>query len=73
MSGLHLTSCESVREPGFSRWECLDLARRIEFDRELRWVELDCDYPCWEGVLKRKMLLPREEQILIAALRAYAT
>lgn len=58
---LTITSAVKVREPGFSRSECLELARRI-----------DCEYlilcnPCG------KMLEEAEHALIVAALRAYAS
>ena len=69
---LHLTICELVRDPGFSRSECLDLARRIETGGESLWDDLVCDDPLCDGQLRRTSLSPREEHVLVAALRAYA-
>ena len=67
---LHLTFVAPVREPGFSRTEALDLARRIEqgFDRE----SLQC--PSWScaGRIKDGDRSPREVAIMVAALRTYA-
>lgn len=68
---LSLTSCEYAREPGFSRTECLDLARRIEFGDSI-WDDIDCDQWNCCGTLKHSATSPRELQTILAALRAYA-
>lgn len=68
---LTLTSCEYAREPGFSRTECLDLAKRIERGDSI-WDELDCGYFQCEGVFKQKAMSRRELQTVIDALLAYA-
>lgn len=57
---LHLTSATSIREPGFSRSECLELARAIE-RRFTVITDRDGDEI---GSLPREMIT--------AALRAYA-
>lgn len=57
---LHLTSCERAREPGFSRSECLDLARQIDQHRTL--IAIEGQYTP----------SPRQRDTIVAALRAYA-
>jgi hypothetical protein len=68
---LHLTSCETTREPGFSRSECLELARQIE-SRKSVWDDLECGYLNCEGHLTRTEMSAREMATILAALRAYA-
>lgn len=53
---LTLTSCEYAREPGFSRTEALDLAKRLEAGDIFVWPDVS----------------PRERQTIIAALREHA-
>jgi hypothetical protein len=57
---LHLTGCAKVREPGFSRSECLELARKISHE----WLLL-CDQ---DG----NDVSPQETALIVAALRAHA-
>lgn len=67
---LHLTSCEPVREPGFSKSECLELARKIDRgDLIERWFECDC---CGADNLISTSLSIQERDTIVAALRAYA-
>lgn len=67
---LHLTSCEPVREPGFSKSECLELARRIDRgDMIERWFECD---DCGAENMISETLTIAERDTIVAALRAYA-
>ena len=70
---LHLSACVFAREPGFSRSECLDLARKIDLDSESLWDDVECDLPhCEMVVIHHPNLSARERATLIAALLAYA-
>lgn len=71
---IHMTSCESVRDPGFSKSECLELARRIDNDRALPdGADIYCERWNCNGSIKRmEGLSPRERDTIVAALRAYA-
>ena len=65
---LTITSCMPIREPGFSRSECLELARRIDNEEVLA-----IGYEPMIGVTDCLDALPqREKYLVIAALRAYA-
>lgn len=69
---IHLTSIKRVREPGFSRSECLELARRIEAGGSVCADEIKCENWDCEGRLDEPRLSCREQATIIAALRAYA-
>lgn len=62
---LHLTSAAPIREPGFSRSECLELARRIE-SGELWTYECEC------GADVQRDCSGGDMALIVAALRAYA-
>jgi len=70
---LNLTSCTSIREPGFSQSECLDLARWLEVpDCVISRDPETCD-ECGAVILcERETLSPRQRDTIVAALRAYA-
>lgn len=64
---MHLTSCEPVRDPGFSKSECLELARKIDRSTEIAIS------PCFGPDLNDLTFLnPIDRDTIIAALRAYA-
>lgn len=67
---LRLTSCEPVREPGFSKSECLDMARRIDHGHLIE-RRLECD-ECGMNYVISISLSMRERDTIVAALRAYA-
>lgn len=72
---LHLSTCVTVREPGFSRSETIDLARRIERGGSALWPELECDpkpFMCPGVLTYNRNFSPREVHTMIAALLAYA-
>lgn len=64
---LKLTSREPVREPGFSKSECLELARRI--DRG--FLVVATRYYLHDGNQAEEVSAPQRDTI-VAALRAYA-
>jgi hypothetical protein len=68
---LNLTSCTRVHEPGFSRSECLELARRFELGTGPD--QLQCDrWNCDGRVDSDNDLTPRQKNTIVAALRAFA-
>lgn len=72
---LNLTSATSIREPGFSRSECLELARRIESDGIISEDrDIQCDHWDCDGYISRISdgLSSRQRNTIVAALRAYA-
>lgn len=73
---LRLTSCKQVREPGFSRSECLELARLVE-TRDLVMHDglgTDCSDPFCDRIVLdgRYDISVRERDIIVCALREYA-
>lgn len=70
---LHLTSCERTRESGFSRSECLELARQIEQDDLILYQNTykDCE-ACGRSFASDRGSTLRQRNTIVAALRAYA-
>lgn len=69
---LHLTSCERAREPGFSRSECLELARQIEQGDMVLCQSTyeDCE-DCGRSFASDRGSTLRQRSTIVAALRAY--
>lgn len=72
---LTLTSCVRVHEPGFSKSECLELARRIEqFGKIPDSYDIECDRNFCNGTIIEcdDGMSYREVNAIAAALRAFA-
>lgn len=67
---LALTSATSTREPGFSRSECLELARRIDRNDTVGAGLRECCEKCGRDSIRH--LSFRQRNTIVAALRAYA-
>lgn len=68
---IRLTSCEPVREPGFSKSECLELAKAFESGGRISRVI--CDHWDCDGEIDNDIpLSSRQRDTIVAALRAYA-
>lgn len=62
-----------VHEFGFSRSECLELARRMDACGTLTSEDIKCDqWNCNGRINSEHGLSPRERATIVAALRAYA-
>lgn len=68
---LKMTSCEPVREPGFSKSECLDLAKAFEGGGHISPIICD-NWDCDGQTDSDISLSPRQRDTIVAALRAYA-
>lgn len=69
---LNLTSVAKVREPGFSRSECLELARQID-NRTIGIGERKiCNYKQCHDQRFVDPVSERQLAVIIAALRAFA-
>jgi hypothetical protein len=61
------------REPGFSRSEALELARRLEQGTDIDWNNFNCgNIDCEAVVVRQGDFSPRQRATIVAALRAYA-
>lgn len=68
---IRLTSCEPVREPGFSKSECLELAKAFKPGSPAGGIVCD-RWNCGGQVDSDTSLSPRQRDTIVAALRAYA-
>jgi hypothetical protein len=70
---LHLTSCERVRDPGFSWNEILDLLHKIENSpRSTITIECSREDCCGEIRISGNLLTVNDRHVIAAALGAYA-
>ena len=70
---LHLTSVTRVREPGFSRSQCLELAREIDGDHIIIALPRACGkFGCRRDVIRESDVVAAKRTLIVAALREYA-
>lgn len=70
---LTITSAVKVREPGFSRSECLELARRIECGTVGLINDPDMCDDCGGIFCDGGSITNSQTALIVAALRAYAS